>query len=134
MSSLLNDSNVALKEHRRSYKQIRRMCEGNMGEIRAMSMALADIPILRVSFDTDSIDIAVAGDYAVLKAIFHAFRTQGWEPTSRPVEQKLSSFSTHFEKPGVDLRFWLSFSSTLCRRVKVGTKMVEQPVYETVCE
>jgi hypothetical protein len=32
------------------------------------------------------------------------------------------------------VRIWLAFSSTVCRRVKIGTKTVEQDVYETVCD
>jgi hypothetical protein len=33
-----------------------------------------------------------------------------------------------------DVRLYITFSSNDCRRVQVGTKTVEQPVYETVCD
>lgn len=33
-----------------------------------------------------------------------------------------------------ELPIYFQFSSTACRRVKVGTKTVEQDVYETVCD
>lgn len=33
-----------------------------------------------------------------------------------------------------DLPVYFQFSSTACRRVKVGTQTVEQDVYETVCD
>jgi len=32
------------------------------------------------------------------------------------------------------VRVWTSFSSTQCRRVQVGTKLEQVPVYETVCD
>lgn len=39
-----------------------------------------------------------------------------------------------YEKRDCELRWYLSFSSSVCRRVKVGTRTVEQDVYETVCD
>jgi len=33
-----------------------------------------------------------------------------------------------------ELRVWTSFSSTQCRRVQIGTKLEEVPIYETRCD
>ena len=30
-------------------------------------------------------------------------------------------------------RFWMQFTSSVCKRVQVGTKTVEQPIYEVQC-
>lgn len=134
MSSLLSELKTAVKEHKRTYKMVNRLCKDNEEDLVHMEKVLKDIPIVRVAFDTDSIDISVSGDYMVLKAIFSAFLKAGYKPDSRPTEEKLSSFNTYFTHPQRPLRFYLYFSSTLCRRVKIGTKMQEVAVYETVCE
>lgn len=43
----------------------------------------------------------------------------------------------HFINPSLpqsqQLTVYLTFTSKLCRRIKIGTKMEEVPVYETVC-
>jgi len=46
--------------------------------------------------------------------------------------EKLSSVYGFME--GDDLKLYVSFSSTVCEWVKVGTKMIEQDVYDVVCK
>jgi hypothetical protein len=82
----------------------------------------------------DSIDLSVSGTAAELKECFRAFRKLGYEPNDRVEDPKFTSFNTVFTHPEKKVRFWLFFSSTVCTLKKVGTKMVEQAVYETVCE
>ena len=90
--------------------------------------------LIRATVTNDSVDLSVTGNYGVLKDVFHFLRKLGYEPENRPTAEKTSSFSTYFNAPDKGLRIWLNFSSTVCIRKKIGTKMVEQPVYETVCE
>ena len=134
MSSLLSELKAAVKEHKKVYKHVNRLCKDNEEDLIVMEEVLKDIPITRIAFDTNSIDISVAGDYAILKAVFAAFLKAGYKPDNRPTEEKLSSFTTYFTHPKRELRFYLYFTSTLCRRIKIGTKMQEVAVYETVCE
>ncbi len=131
---MLSQLKADVNEIREQARVKRHYYRDNKLEIVRVAIAFKDIPILRCNVDTNCIDIAITGDYTVLKAIFHAFRGLGYKPADRPKNEKLSSFSTYFEADDRECRFWLSFSSTLCKRVKIGTKMVEQPIYETVCE
>jgi hypothetical protein len=87
-----------------------------------------------VDIANESIDIAYSGGKLVLKGIFKALRDLGYAPNTRPKDEKLSTFSCYWNHPTNDLRIWLSFSSTMCKRIKVGTKMVSQDIYETVCD
>ena len=87
----------------------------------------------RMECDTEDVNFYVSGGADVLKEIFRAFRKLHYEPSSRPEAKPQSNFSCYFHLDGKPT-FYLSFSSTLCRRVKVGTKMQEVDVYETVCE
>lgn len=77
--------------------------------------------------------LSVTGTPAELKELFRAFRKLGYEPSKRPGIKPESSFSCEFNREGGP-EFYLCFASKLCRRVQVGTKTVEQPIYETVCE
>lgn len=81
---------------------------------------------------TDHLDITITGGKAKLTAAFRVLGKHGFRlVTERPKEGE-SYWSGFFDR---DLsRVWLTFSSTVCKRVKVGTKMKEVDVYETVCE
>lgn len=86
-----------------------------------------------IRFDLRDGDIAVSftGDGERLKEVWAEFRRNGFEPSSRP-EKGATGHLCFWSKPDF-AKFFMSFSSSMCRRVQVGTKMVEQPVYETVC-
>ena len=86
----------------------------------------------------DSLDIALSGDKHLLAGAVRALRTRGFKSDSDPPGKKDSSWSTFFYNGDVweddTIKIWLSFSSTVCRRVKVGTKVETVDVYETVCD
>lgn len=93
---------------------------------------LEDLDItVRVSTDFSSFDMRFTGDGRRLADVWRLMRTHGFTNAARPKKGD-TSFSDFFEKEGC-LKFWLSFSSTLCKRVQIGTKTVEQPIYETIC-
>lgn len=77
------------------------------------------------------IDLSFTGDGQRLIAVWKELRLAGWKPNAHPKKGD-TSFHTHWPKEGF-ATFWMSFSSSVCRRVQVGTKMVEQPIYETQC-
>ena len=77
-------------------------------------------------------NVAVAGDKHEFAAAIRALRVNGFKTDEEPPAKNEPSWCGHFER--VDgARMYLSFTSKSCRRVKVGTKMVEEDVYETVC-
>lgn len=83
---------------------------------------------------TGTIDISFTGDGPKLACVWTELRRHGYEPDSRPTKGD-TSYNSHWRcgREGYST-IWVSFSSSVCRRVQVGTKMVEQPVYETQCE
>ena len=76
-------------------------------------------------------NVNITGSRADLDVMFGVLRRAGLTPDSRPVE-KHSNYSTYWRTEG--FRVWVWFTSTSCKRVQVGTKVEEVPVYETVCE
>jgi len=96
----------------------------------------------RITCDSNSLDIALTGDKHVLEAVWGILRRNGYNilvETDRP-KPNSPTYSQFFYREGEGhdhsldrARIWLTYTSTVCRRVKVGTKMVEQDVYETVC-
>jgi hypothetical protein len=92
----------------------------------------ANLQVVNVSLCSDSIDVKVAGDKKVLNIAFGVLRKFKFEPENRPKDSE-PSFTTYFNH-STGARIWFSFSSTVCKRVQVGMKTVEQPIYETVCE
>lgn len=80
------------------------------------------------------LNVRFSGDKAKLTAVVRVLRTSGFH-TEEPAPAKNASYWTAwYYKDGLDLPIWLSFSSTVCRTVKIGTKMVEQDVYEVQCD
>lgn len=92
----------------------------------------AHIQVISVSLCNNSVDISVSGGKDVLNTVFGILRKHKFSPDKRP-DKPEPTFSTHFNHD-TGARLWLSFSSTLCKRVKVGTKTVEQDIYEVQCE
>lgn len=88
-----------------------------------------------VDADDGYISIHLTGDKHQLNAAFALLRRRGYEPSSRP-EPKSSVYNTYFTKDGQPGLVFFNFSSTQCRRVKIGTRTheVTEDVYEIVCD
>lgn len=80
-----------------------------------------------------SFDVSLTGNKEDLNTLFRILRAEGWEPSSRP-EEPASYWSSFWHKEGLNLLVWTSFSSTVCKRVKIGTETKEVDIYEVRCD
>ena len=94
-------------------------------------LSAAGVNVNNVWVDSMSYNIDITGTKDDLHIMFGTLRKCGLEPSTRP-EDKQTTYSTFWRSE--DFSIWVSFGSTSCKRVQVGTKMEEVPVYETVCE
>lgn len=128
----------AIKDQKKEHKKRMKFLKLNKDEFFRVANGLIVIQqyVVRFSFDTRSLDIAIAGDHHVFKGMFSALRKLGYDCQDKPKEKLISTWSCwwHHKEPDKHPTLWVSFSSTKCKRIKIGTKMVEQPIYETVCE
>jgi hypothetical protein len=87
------------------------------------------------------LSVRASGDGALLTLIVRALRTTGWySEDDRPKKNSTHWWATFRRRsdsgtgtyygPSINV----SFSSTLCKQVKVGTEMREVAIYETQCE
>lgn len=86
----------------------------------------------------NTLDIKLTGDGHKLAAAVRILRIAGFKPHGSTPKANDPAWYTHFyaeDENGLayPLKFWLAFTSSVCRRVLVGTKTVEQDVYKTVC-
>src|SRR5580700_1151796 len=79
------------------------------------------------------IDLNIAGSPEMLTKVWRELRRAGFKNDSFPSDRKDGTFSTYWRADDEYARIWMYFASTLCRRIQVGTKMIEQPIYETQC-
>jgi hypothetical protein len=93
----------------------------------------AGVNITDVSVDGSSYTISITGPRADLDVMFGILRRHGLQPGSRP-EEKTQYYSTYWTFKDSTNYVFVMFSSTSCKRVQVGTKVEEVPVYDTVCE
>jgi hypothetical protein len=89
-------------------------------------------------FNDRSIAIRFAGDQVRLQKVWNILRRAGFKP-DKYVEAPTTEFYTWFDKvvPGSEMTIsiWFSFTSSVCKRVKVGTRTIteEQDIYEVRC-
>lgn len=88
---------------------------------------------VEASFD-GQINVNFAGDKDQLAKVMRIVRTGGWvfTNTHRP-KKGGTSWTSYAGHPHTTVQMWFYFTSTVCKRVKVGTKMVEQDIYEVEC-
>lgn len=110
-------------------RRIKSDVTATMRTIDAQLVALGLTPDFRVS--DSSWDLTVTGNCNTRTLVLAVFQTHGYKPMFEPKDGE-SYYSTWMLHENRD-RFWFSFANTACERVKVGTKMVEQDVYETRC-
>ena len=95
----------------------------------------AGVNINHVYVDSSSYNVSITGTRADLDIMFGVLRRAGLIPRSRPAEKQTDYCAFwKWSEDSIDDCLWVSFSSTTCKRVQVGTRMEEVPVYETVCE
>lgn len=85
-------------------------------------------------------DITLSGTKTELGVMVRALRSRGLVPDSRPRKEDVSwtTWWRHQDRKKLNYskafpKIWLSFHSTQCERVKIGTKMVEEAIFEVKC-
>jgi hypothetical protein len=79
-----------------------------------------------------SIDLSITGNKDDLRFLFKTLRSRGWNTQFRPTAHA-ASYSGFWDHEDSELQIWVNFHSSVCKLVRTGTKLVEQPVYEVVC-
>ncbi len=83
-------------------------------------------------YSSDLVYAALTGDVHILTDAIRALRVGGFKSSEKP-ERKSPTFTSVFTHPDAKLRILLAFSSSVCRRIKVGTKTETVDVYEVQC-
>jgi hypothetical protein len=78
------------------------------------------------------LDLICSGKRQDLNFIWSVLRRLGFATDSRPATGE-ATYSGYWKAENTEMQIWLYFSSTECKLVQTGTKMVEQAVYEVQC-
>jgi len=136
MEQAAESADRELKEAKKRKKRVKKFISDYQDEINRITEGTTNLLkwLIDVKIDTNSssLDISYAGDKLVLQGIFKALRALGYRTDKRPKEND-SQWTAYWDHPDSDMRIWLKFSSTVCKRVKIGTKMEQVDVYETRC-
>lgn len=82
---------------------------------------------------SNEVDFSFAGDAHKLASVVRILRTAGFSTDAAKPKQGDTTWSAYYSHPECATRVWLYFTSSVCKRVKTGTKMVEVDVFETQC-
>lgn len=84
-------------------------------------------------FSNGTIFVNMTGDKEKLTQAFRILRTAGLEFNGDRPKKGDSSWHSTFRHPSQSVYVFFQFTSSVCRRVKTGTKIVEQDVFEVQC-
>lgn len=79
------------------------------------------------------LDISFSGDAKRLAAVVRILRISGWNSNAAKPVKGDTSWHAIFDHPDTQVTIWMYFTSSVCKRVKTGTKMVETDIYEVQC-
>lgn len=85
----------------------------------------------RFDLDNEYITLQFTGDGNKLKEVWGLLRRHDYQVSSRP-EKGDTQFCAFWNREG-QAKLFMYFTSSMCRRVQVGTEMKEVPIYETQC-
>lgn len=83
-----------------------------------------------IRLDQSGWTVEVIGNCATRTLVLAVFLRLGFKPTFEPKDGE--TYYSTWMRNGTE-HIWFSFTNNACERVKVGTKTVEQDVYETRC-
>lgn len=85
-------------------------------------------------YSSNLVYAALTGDVHILTDAIRALRTGGFKASyGEKPERKSATFTAIYKHPEAKLGILLAFSSSVCRRIKVGTKTETVDVYEVQC-
>jgi len=89
-------------------------------------------PNFSASFTT--IDLMVWGDRKKLVGVMKVLRAANFTIDGERPKAGETTWTGYWSHPNWNTKIWMYFSSTACRRVKVGEEWVKQDKYEIKCE
>lgn len=121
----LIEKQQAVAKHFASFKK-------TIGELPELFRALEQIDIdTTFNLENGYVTLSFSGDGPKLTAAWRLLRQHAYNTDQRPKKGD-TSFSAFWKSPE-RAEILMYFTSTLCKRVQVGTQTVEQPVYQTLC-
>lgn len=121
----LGEKAQAANAHLKAFKQV-------VAQKAELFRALEEMDIEPGFFlDNEYVVVSFAGDGTKLGQVWGLFRRHGFETHSRPQKGDTTFYAFWTCKGHANL--FMNFSSTLCKRVQVGTELKEVPVYQTQC-
>jgi hypothetical protein len=133
MSNALDKFKETLRKKRNDLRKHHRAIRANAEKLNALVSDLQEIGSDPYS-DGDWIFIPLHGDKVKFLQFVRVICKHGFEKPS--VEKGATGFNkiARMGDGDTELTLYFQFSSTQCRRVKIGTEMVEREIYETVCD
>lgn len=117
---------LQLEEHIARLRSCQPIFEAIFPELEALN----PLNIKFTAYD-GALNLSIAGGREKLNQVWRILRTHGFDaPPNRP-EVNSTTWSGYFTRSVA--RVYITFASTQCIRRQIGTKMVETPVYATVC-
>lgn len=123
---------IQLQEEALALAKKRAKWNSNRATLSGIVNALTKIGI-EPSFGDDYLNVRCTGDKDKLVSVIRILRTTGFNTKADRPKKGDSEWYAWFDSQECSARIWFNFTSSVCRRVKTGSKMVSVDTYETVC-
>lgn len=123
---------LKLVEHSQKVSKALKEFKRTVNEMSPLFRSLEEMDIdLQFNPDGGYIALCFTGDGERLAAVWKELRRNDYKNDCRPKKGD-TTFCAFWYREGY-ANLFMNFSSSMCKRVQVGTKMVETPIYETQC-
>jgi hypothetical protein len=92
-----------------------------------------DCGLIRAVFWASDLSVSISGTAHQFGLAWGFLRGQGFKCENERPKPKESAWSGFFTNPTTQASIFVTFASTQCQRVQVGTRTEEVPVYEVQC-
>ncbi len=123
-----------LQDLRDRHAEIARRANAWLRHKSALLPLVKDLILLgcTVSMFDDDLNVIFTGDKQKFLQVVRVQFRHGLRPDLSSLKKGATEGTWTIQRD--DLRIYTRFSSTVCRRVQVGTKLEEVPIYETQCD
>lgn len=127
-----NPIDLQLQEQALSLSQLRAKWNASRSYLVPVITALTELGI-EPKLEGE-LNVNVTGDAKRLAQCVRIFMTAGFKSAASKPKKGDTSWYSYYKHPDCLLDIWFHFTSSVCKRVQVGTKLEEVPVYETRCD
>lgn len=122
----LAETALAVAKRQQTYRAIKHVYSPVIQAIQQLG--------LEIKYESSYMSLHFTGDVHRLASVVRILRAADFTSVSLRPKKGDTQWSAFYRHPDCNVELFLWFTSAVCKKVKVGTKLVETDIYETQCD